>query len=150
MNNVTTNPTKEQIDYAYDCFTNALIPFGSMDIRSAVNTALEVGEDGEWAAEQVQEFADSCGMKIDDCDPCYCVYDSILQTARGEIEDLTGFDFLNDGAEIDTAGNYCCTSYDWRNEAPETIKQKLIEAEIVFADLSEKTQWFLSQIEAEY
>jgi len=150
MTTLATTPTNEQIDYAYDSFTNALIPFGSMDIRSAVNTALEVGEDGEWAAEQVQEFADSCGMKIDDCDPCYCVYDSILQSARGEIEDLTGFDFLNDGAEIDTAGNYCCTTYDWRDEAPDTIKQKLIEAEIEFADLSQKTQWFLSEIEANY
>ena len=150
MSNLATTPTKEQIDYAYDNFTNALVPFGSMDIRTAVSTALEVGEDGEWAAEQVQEFADSCGMKIDDCDPCYCVYDSILQIVRGEIEELTGFDFLNDGAEIDTAGNYYCTSYDWRNEAPETIKQKLIEAEILFADLSQKAQWFLSQIEAEY
>jgi len=146
----TTKPTTAQIDYAYDSFTNALIPFGSMDIRSAVNTALEVGEGGEWAAEQVQEFADSCGVSIDKCDPCYCVYDSILQTVRGEIEDLTGFDFLNDGADIDTVGNYCCTSYDYCNEAPETIKQKLIESEIEFADLSQKAQWFLSQIEANY
>jgi hypothetical protein len=150
MTNTTTTPTKEQIDYAFDSFTNYLIPFGSMDIRMAVETALEVGENGEWAAEQVQEFADSCGMKIDDCDPCYCVYDAILQEARTEIDGLIDFDFLNDGAEIDTHGNFMCTQYDYKSEAPETIKQKLIEAEIVFEDLSEKTQWFLSQIEANY
>lgn len=150
MTTLTNPPTTQQVDNAYNDFTNALIPFGSMDIRSAVNTALEVGENGEWAAEQVQEFAESCGVEIDKCDPCYCVYDSILQTVRGEIEDLTGFDFVNDGAEIDTAGNYCCTTYDWRDDAPETIKQKLIDAEIEFSDLSQKAQWFLNQISANY
>lgn len=146
----TEKLTKEQIDYAYDDFTNSLIPFGSMDIRMAVETALEVGENGDWAAECVSEFADSCGMQISDCDPCYCVYDAILQEARNEISDLIEFDFLNNGAEIDTYGNYCCTQYDYKEESAGTIKQKLIDAEIVFSDLSEKTQWFLSQIEANY
>ena len=47
-------------------------------------------------------------------------------------------------------GNFCATSYDWSDDAPETIKEKLIEGEILFEDLSEKTQWFLEQIEANY
>lgn len=146
----TEKITNEQIVRAYDDFTNALVPFGSLDIRFAVRTALEVGEDGEWAAEQLQQFADDCGMKIEDCDPCACVYDSILQEARNEIDNLIGFDFVNDGAEIYTAANFCATSYDWRNGANETIKEKLIENEIAFDDLSEKTKWFLSEIEASY
>ena len=85
--------TTNKIDYHFEQFTSNLIPFGSLDIRTAVKTALEVGEDGDWAAEQTREFADSCGMKIEDCDPVYCVYDTILQEARNEIGDLTGFDF---------------------------------------------------------
>ena len=147
----TTNEiTAKQIDREFDNFTASLIPFGILDIRTAVNIALEVGEDGEWAADQLSEFADSCNIKIKDCDPVYCVYDAILQEARNEIDNLINFDFLNDGAEIDTCGNFCATSYDWRDEANETIKEKLIENEIEFSDLSIKTQWFLEQIEANY
>ena len=147
----TTNEiTAKQIDREFDNFTASLIPFGSLDIRTAVNTALEVGEDGEWAADKLSESADSCDMKIEDCDPVYCVYDAILQEARNEIDDLINFDFLNDGAEIYTSGNFTATSYDWRDEANEAIKEKLIENKIEFSDLSEKTQWFLNQIEANY
>lgn len=147
----TTNEiTVQQIEREFDNFLFALMPFGSLDIRTAVNTALEVGEDGEWAADMLQEFAKSCDMKIEDCDPVYCVYDAILQEARNEIDDLTNFDFMNDGADIETHGNYMATSYDWRDEANEKIKEKLIENEIEFSELSIKTQWFLSQIEANY
>lgn len=147
----TTNEiTEQQIISNYDDFTNYLVPFGSLDIRTAVNTALQVEEDGEWAAKQLEDFAESCDMKIEDCDPVYCVYDAILQEARNEINDLINFDFLNDGAEIDTYGNFMATSYDWRDEANETIKEKLIENGIEFLDLSIKTQWFLEQIEANY
>ena len=145
-----TEITAEQIDREFGNFTASLVPFGSLDIRTAVNTALEVGEDGEWVADQLREFAYICEMKIEDCDPVYCVYDAILQEARNEIDYLINFDFLNDGAEIDTYGNYMATSYDGRGEANEKIKEKLIENEIEFSDLSIKTQWFLEQIEANY
>jgi hypothetical protein len=142
--------TNEQIIYNYENFTSNLIPFGSADIREAIITSLAVGEDGDWAAEKVREFSDSCDIKIEDCDPVYCVYDTILQEARNEIDGLINFNFFNDGAEIYTNGNFCATSYDWSDEAPETIKDKLIEAKIVFKDLSEKTQWFLEKIAAQY
>jgi hypothetical protein len=140
----------EEITYEYDNYTASLIPFGSLDIRTAVKTALAVGEDGDWAADQVREFADQCEAKLEDCDPVYCVYDSILQEARNEIDNLISFDFMNDGADIDTAGNFMATSYDYNSDAPEKIKDKLIEGEIKFEDLSQKTQWFLEQIEVGY
>jgi hypothetical protein len=147
---MTTNtPTKQALEFNYETFCSNLIPFGSLDIRAAVKAALEVGENGDWAAECVREFADSCNMKIEDCDPVYCVYDTILQEARNEIDNLISFDFYNDGAEIYTAGNFCATSYDY-SSANDTIREKLIENEIDFADLSEKTQWFLTEIEANY
>ena len=148
--NNNTEITENQIISNYDDFTNYLVPFGSLDIRTAVKVALEVDENGEWAAQQLQEFAESCDMKIEDCDPVYCVYDTILQEARNEIDNLINFDFMNDGAYIDTYGNFVATSYDWRDEANETIKEKLIENKIEFSDLSIKTQWFLEQIEANY
>lgn len=142
--------TKEQIDWQYDCFVNALIPFGSIDIRRAVTIALEVEEDGDWLADLVENTAVDCDMLVADMDPVYCVYDAILQEARNKIDRLTDFDFCNDGAEIYTYGNSCATSYDWRDNAPVTIKEKLIENEILFEDLDIKTQWFLTQIEANY
>jgi hypothetical protein len=142
--------TSDQITINYDYFTNYLIPFGSMDIRRAVEVALEVDEDGEWAAKQAEQFAEDIGTNIKDCDPVSSVYDTILQEARNEIDNLIGFDFCNDGADVYTAGNFCATSYDWSDNAPEKIKDKLIENEIDFNDLSIKTQWFLNQIEANY
>ena len=146
----TIKITEKEVNYQYDNFTNYLIPFGSSDIRKAVEIALEVGESGEWAAEQVQEFAESCGVNIDKCDPVSCVYDAILQEARTEIEEKTNFDFCNDGTDIWTSGNYVAPSYDWSNDSPEIIKEKLQENDIIFESLSLKTQWFLEQIYAEY
>ena len=150
QNSTQVQEENNKINYHFDRFAANLIPFGSLDIRTAVKTALEVGEDGDWAAEQIREFADSCDTKIENCDPVYCVYDTILQEARNEIDDLTGFDFCNDDAEIYTAGNYIGTSYDWSDEAPEKIKDKLIDNKIEFNNLSIKTKWFLEQIEANF
>jgi hypothetical protein len=142
--------TSEQISRNYDDFANYLIPFGSMDIRRAVKVALEVDEDGEWVAKQVEQYAEDTDGNIKDCDPVYCVYDTILQEARNEIDNLIGFDFCNDGADVYAYGNFCATTYDWSDDAPEKIKDKLIENEIDFNDLSIKTQWFLTQIEVNY
>lgn len=131
-------------------FKSQFLPFGSEDIRRATQVAMEVGEDGDWAGEQVLDFAESCEVSIDNIDPVYCVYESILQEARNEIEGCTQFDFCNDGADIYVAGNYLDTSFDWSDDAPETIKNKLIECEVDFNGLSKKTQWFLSEIGANY
>ena len=134
----------------YDNFTSAMVTFGSMDIRRAVTIAIEVEEDGDWVAEVVQEQAEQMGMNVNDLDIVSEVYNDILQTSRNEIDNLIDFDFCNDGADVYTAGNYCATSYDWSDNANETIKEKLIENEIQFADLSVKCQWFLTEIEANY
>lgn len=144
------NTQEKQIDREYDNFTNALIPFGSLDIRTAITTALEVEEDGDWVAELVEEYMESCEVKLSDIDIVYCVYDAILQEARSEIDELIDFDFLNDGADIDTYGNYMATSYNISEGANILIREKLTENEIDFEDLSVKTKWFLKEIEAEY
>ena len=134
----------------YDNFTSAMITFGSMDIRRAVTIAFEVEEDGDWVAEVVQEQAEQMDMNVNNLDIVSEVYNQILQESRNEIDDLINFDFCNDGADIYVAGNYCATSYDYSNNANETIKEKLIENNIEFSDLSVKCQWFLTEIEANY
>ena len=138
------------IEREIECFKSQFIPFGSADIYRAVEVALEVGEDGDWAGEQSVNIAEELQTPIDKLDVVYCVYDSILQDARNEIEQCIKFDFCNDGADIYVAGNYLATSSDWSDNAPETIKNKLIECDVDWKDLSLKTQWFLNQIEANY
>ena len=144
------NILENTITREYDNFTSAMVTYGSMDIRRAVYVAIEVEEDGDWVAEVVQEQAEQMGMNVNDLDIVSEVYNDILQTSRNEIDDLINFDFCNDGADIYVAGNYCATSYDWSDNSNEIIKEKLIENEIEFSDLSVKCQWFLTEIEANY
>ncbi len=85
-------PTESQVNDMAAAFN----PFGWLDLKAAVEHALNAGYNEYWAAEQVEEFAESCGLKVEDCDPVYCVMNSILQEARNEIDKLTGFDIQND------------------------------------------------------
>lgn len=130
-------------------FLCSFVPFGWLDMRAAVEHALNAGKDAEWAAEQVTEFADQVGVKIDECDPVYCVMDSILQAARGEIESLTGYDFLNDmeSGSIDTYGNFMCTDYDYTEDAKEELLGVLAKHSVVIEDMEEITQYFLYCLE---
>jgi len=49
--------------------------------------------------------------------------------ARNHIEEVAGYDFLNDfsgsGTEIYTYGNYMCSSYDYSSEAILELKDKI-------------------------
>lgn len=115
---------QEKLEREVEYFNAALIPFGSADIRTAVETALEAGKDGQWAAEQITEYMDSTGTKIDDIDPVYCVFDSLLQEARNDIDNLTGKDILNDTRDqVYVAGNYMCTSMDYSTSAQQELAE---------------------------
>ena len=146
---MTTNKNAEVTESHVSDYMAEFCPFGWMDCKAAVEAATEAGYDYRWAAEQVTEYMDSCGVKIDDVDPVACVYDSILQEARGEIETETGYDLCNDckSGEIYTAGNFMCTSYDYKEGAKQELIDKLAEHDVQIEDLSEATQWFLSQCE---
>jgi len=138
------------IDREYDRFTNAVVPFRSLDIKRAINVALQVEEDGDWVADLVLQYVEETRTPMEDVDVVACVYETILQEARTEIGQRTKFDFCNDGAYIEVSGSYCATSYNWADDANIVIKDKLIENNIAYNSLSVKTQWFLSQIEAIY
>lgn len=141
-----SNITDKEINYQFDNFTNYLIPFGSMDIRSAVTTSMEAGFNGKWAGEQVEEFMEQTEVALTDIDPCYCVYQSILEIARAEIEEITDHDFVNDQPEICTYGNFMCTSYDYEQEAIDRLIEVLQENNIKEDDFSEATIWFLNEV----
>lgn len=126
-------------------------PFGYLDLKAATTAALEAGKTSDYVYEQTQEFAESCDMQIDKCDPVACVFDSLMQEARNEIEELINYDFLNDfsgNGEIYVFGNLLDTHY-FGEEGKDELKAKLQEAKIKLEDLSEVTQWFLHNCQIE-
>ncbi len=141
----TTNFNNEATQAQITDMAAAFNPFGWLDLQSAVTHALNVGENADWAAEQVKEFAENTDSKIKDCDPVYCVLDTILQEARNEIIELTDFDIQND-ASFETHGNYCASSFDWSEESKNSLIQVLAQKDISIEDLDIKTQYFLSEV----
>ncbi len=127
-------------------FMSSFCPFGWRDCQAAIEAAEYAGKDSDWAVEQIEEYVSSCGVKLEDVDPVYCVYDSILQSARTELDNLMSFDIMND-AGFDTYGNFMCTSYDYREEDKTSLVEKLAENDVVIEELEETTQYFLDQVE---
>lgn len=143
--NLTTKANELQINNAIASFC----PFGSLDIKTAVNAALQAGKDTDFVYKCVNEFAEQCGQPIDKCDPVYCVLDEILQEARNEISQQCNFDFINDiqNGSIETYGNFMCSSYEVDEEAKEELIKVLATNNIDIEELSEATQYFLDAIE---
>ena len=131
-------------------------PFGWLDIKAAISMGHEAGLDPDECFDIVEQlWLDiKAAIKNDydiqdysDVDPVYCVYEHILQMARNEINDLTGFDFVNDGAEIYTAGNFMCTSYDYKEEHKAKLIEKLAEHDVIIDDMEQITRCFLDNCE---
>ena len=114
---------ERRIEREMECFNSRLVPFGYADIKAAIATAIDAGKDGDWAAEQIEEFMDSCGIsKMDEIDPCYVVYNSLFQEARNDIYELTEIDILNDTKkQVEVYGNYMCTSLDYSEDAKKEL-----------------------------
>ena len=57
------------------------------------------------------------------------ILEHALQMARNEIEQATGYDFMNDfsgtGHEIYTYGNYLGSDYDYGDEAVQELQAKI-------------------------
>jgi len=53
--------------------------------------------------EIIEEFRESVGYTdYESIDPVYCILDHVLQMSRNAIEELTGYDFINDFSGIGT------------------------------------------------
>ena len=137
----------QRIEYEVERFNASMIPFGSRDVYEAVRTALEGGHDGDWLAEQIEEFMDSCGInKLSEIDPNYIAYDGLLQEARNDIDELTDIDIMNDlSEEVNVYGNYMCTSLDYTEEAKEETLN--IIKEIKEEDLTDAIKWLKSELD---
>ena len=133
-------------------FYSSVCSYGYLDIKHAISVFIEVGKSGDELSEEVLNFSEDTETKLKDIDVCYIAYDTILQEARGKIEEVLGFDFLNegDGTDIYTYGNYMCSSYDRTEDLKDYILKKLEKAtDEQKAELKgdKVTDWFLSEIE---
>jgi len=129
-------------------FKEQFCPYGYLDIEMAVKEAINAGKDGNWAFEQIEDVADQTESKISQLDPCYVIMDAILQEARNEIDNLIGFDILND-ADFGVYGNYCASSWGNNDEDKELLSEKLNTNEVDIDNLSEATKYWLSENEIE-
>jgi hypothetical protein len=121
-------------------FTARLIPFGSRDIAAAIETALEANKDGDWAADQIEQYIEETNMQLKDIDPVYVIYESLLQEARNDIEDAINKDILNDTNEqVYVAGNYMCTSLDYSTQAQQELAE--IMTQIPKEDYTDAMTW---------
>ena len=112
-------------------FKGYFLPWGYLDVERAVEIIKEYDLDETEIQEQIEDFCESCDVKIEDIDVVSQVYDHILQMARNRISNVLDYDFQNDfsgGTEIYTAGNYLATSYDYSEEAKEELQEKLNKA----------------------
>ena len=145
---MTTNNESEdkRIEYETDAFLWAVAPFGGRDIKEMIKTALSGGHDGDWCAEEITQFMEDCDTKMADIDPNYVVYSSLLQEARGDIEELTDKDILNDVEhEVNVYGNFMCTSLDYSEEAKEELLEILKET--VEEDETDALKWLIEEID---
>lgn len=139
---------KERIDKEANNFIWSLVPFGYQDINAAVETAMEAGHDSEWMADQVRDFMDETGGKVDDVDCNYVVYDGLLQEVRSDIEKLTDVDILNDTRHsIEVYGNAMCTSLDYSEEALRELIDILCKIDP--DDYTDAIRWVIRELDIE-
>jgi len=122
---------KKRLSMEYDSFLFGMNDYGSGDVAHAVEFADEAGIDGRELSDIVREQAEELETPLEDVDINYIIYDHVLQMARNKIDEVIGYDFLNDnktGGEIQTAGNYMATTYDYTEEAVEELQNKINEA----------------------
>ena len=60
--------TEKWIDYQTERFYAQLIPFGSRDVYEAIKTVIQVNKEGDWLAEQIEEFMESTDTKLENID----------------------------------------------------------------------------------
>ena len=126
-----------------------LVPLGSLDIERAISVAQSIGEDEYWASERVQEALE-LGIKLNEIDPVYVVYDAIFQEAKSEIYNLTGVDIESEfNSNCQVYGNFLDTQFDYSSDFADELKELLVTSGIKEEQLSSKITFFLEELEIE-
>lgn len=94
-------------------FQKHFCPYAYLDIKFCIEVASSINKDVDWLLELIDNVREELSESYENIDPCYVIYDHILQSARSEIEELTGYDIADN---FNVAGNYMCTSFDCNNQ----------------------------------
>lgn len=121
---------QKRITQEIEKFQNLCCPFGSLDIKRAIEIFNQAGLRAEDLFEECETFAEETETDFKTLDVCYVAYDYILQMARNKISEVLSYDFCNDckNREIYTYGNFCCSNYDYSEEAKKELENNLKEA----------------------
>lgn len=105
-------------------------PFGYSDIQAVC----EIWDETELKESKLFDIIDDSRKSMDylnwdGFDPVYSVLDHVMQTARNKIEEITGYDFINDFSgswtEINVHGNFMCSSIDYSDNAVEELVKNI-------------------------
>jgi len=105
-------------------------PFGYLDVQATCNIWNEIWLHEYELFEIIDDARENLGCSdFDNIDPVASVLEHILQMARNRIEELTGYDFINDFSwnwtEIYTYWNCMCSSYDYSENAVSELQEKI-------------------------
>ena len=128
-----TRVSKQVEDSEYGHFNSILLNdvtnWGFGDIGEAIDKARSVNISASELAKLVEEFHEDTETEYEDIDVVAVIYEHILQSARGKIDEVIKYDFLNDfsgdGTEFYVAGNYMATTYDYSQSAVDELKEKV-------------------------
>ena len=127
-------------------FMSEILPFGSIDIRAAVQTAIDGRHEGAWAADQIKDFVEETGTSLSCVDPNYVIYDALLQEARNDIQNLGGSDIMNDTSEqVYVVANFSCTTLDYSDHARTEIINIL--AQISSDNYTDAMRWLITELD---
>ena len=105
-------------------------PFGYLDLEVVTEIWQSVQLSSAEVFDIINDSKEEMGYtEFRDIDPVYCILEHILQHTRSIIEELTGYDFINDrswnGSEIYTYWNYMCSDYCWGDDSLEELKKEI-------------------------
>jgi len=119
-----------RINNAYDDFVSDFCPFGSRDIRASLKLLDQYDIDKD-LNDIIEDYCESVGLELkdkNDLDVCAIAYEHVLQEVRNEIINIIDFDIQND-CDFEVAGNYMCSSFDYREEDKESLINAIKEAD---------------------
>jgi hypothetical protein len=120
---------KERIDALVKDFNRAIMPFGSHDVYVVMKWADSVNMTAEEVVDLLLEQAEDLGVNITKLDPCYEILEHILQMAGNYIDEIIGYDLVNDNnGSIYTYGNYMDSSYNYSEKDVDDLQSKINQA----------------------
>ncbi len=117
-----------------------LIPFGEIDIDTAVSTLMNASVEFEEFAEYVNKHVKNTEANFFDLDICGLVYEFLLKKVSIEIQTHTAQDIC-DETNIYAVFNFQCSSFDKYEKAHKIAETISVE------DRNDLVIWFLSETE---